>query len=207
MTQTVEAPPVLGLETAGILMTPEEFDAVEEYDECYRYELINGVLVVNPIPLAEETGPNELLGRWLLNYREDHPQGAALDYTLPQQYVRTGTSRRLADRLLWTGLGRLPNIRTDLPTIAVEFVSAGRRNRQRDYVEKRREYLAVGIKEYWIIDRFQRKMTVVCGGPAEPSEQVIAETETYHSPLLPGFELPLAPLLAAADRLAEAMKE
>jgi Uma2 family endonuclease len=153
--------------------------------------------------LPEETGPNELLGRWLLNYREDHPQGSALDYTLPQQYVRTATSRRLADRLIWTGLGRTPNVRTDLPTIAVEFVSAGKRNRQRDYVDKRREYLAVGIKDYWIIDRFQRKLTVVRQAEPEPVEQVVAESDTYRPPLLPGFELPLAPLLAAADRLAD----
>ena len=131
---------VLGLESAGILMTPEEFDAIEEYDEDYHYELVNGVLVVTPVPLAEETGPNELLGYLLLGYQENHPQGRTLDDTLPQQYVRTRTSRRLADRLIWTGLGRLPNRRRDLPTIAVEFVSAGRRSRQRDYVDKRQEY-------------------------------------------------------------------
>src|SRR5438045_2938022 len=97
---------VLGPESAGLLMSPEEFDAIEEYDENYTYELVNGVLVVNPIPLAEETGPNELLGHALLIYKETHPQGAALDTTLPQQYVRTRVSRRLADRLIWAGLGR-----------------------------------------------------------------------------------------------------
>src|SRR5439155_12659600 len=59
----------LGPETAGLLMTPEEFDAIEEYDEDYRYELVNGVLVVTPVPLAEETGPNELLGYLLLGYQ------------------------------------------------------------------------------------------------------------------------------------------
>ena len=206
MSQVLEEPLVLGPQSAGILMTPEEFDAVEDYDECYRYELIHGVLVVNPIPLPEETGPNELLAYLLIKYREEHPQGTALDYTLPQQYVRTATSRRLADRLIWTGLGRLPDVRTDLPTIAVELVSAGRSNRQRDYVDKRRDSLAVGIKEYWIIDRFQRKLTVVRQAEPEPTEQVVAENDTYRPPLLPGFELPLAPLLAAADRLAEAME-
>ena len=202
-TRPTEADVVLGLESAGLLMTPEEFDAIEEYDENYRYELVNGVLVVTPIPLAEETGPNELLGRWLLNYREDHPQGSALDYTLPQQYVRTRTGRRLADRLIWTGLGRLPDRRRDLPTIAVEFVSAGRRNRQRDYVDKRQEYEEAGITEYWIIDRFQRTLTVIRYGSAGPHEQVITETQTYQSLLLPGFEVPLARLLAAADQLAQ----
>jgi Uma2 family endonuclease len=194
---------VLGPDSAGVLMSPEEFDAIEEYDEEYRYELVNGVLVVTPIPLAEETGPNELLGHWLLAYRETHPQGSTLDYTLPQQYVQTRTGRRIADRLIWTGLGRAPNPRRDVATIAVEFVSAGRRNRQRDYVDKRQDYMAAGVVEYWIIDRFQRTLTVIRNRPTGPEEQVIAEHETYSPPLLPGFELVLAGLLEAADRLAQ----
>jgi Uma2 family endonuclease len=195
---------VLGLDAAGALMTPEEFDAIEEYDENYRYELVHGVLVVTPIPLAEETGPNELLGHWLLSYQQSHPQGKVLDHTLPQQYVRTRSGRRIADRLIWTGLGRLPNRRRDTPRIAVEFVSAGRRNRQRDYLDKRQEYAEVGVTEFWIIDRFRRTLTVFRNTPAGPEEQVFSEQETYTTPLLPGFELPLARLLEAADRWAQA---
>ncbi len=203
--KTVEQPLAIGPLSAGMLMTPEEFDAIEEYDENYLYELINGVLVVHPIPLPEETGPNELLGYYLLHYQQQsHLEGSALDFTLPQQYIRTSTGRRLADRVLWTGLGRLPSRKRDLPTIAVEFVSAGRRNRERDYVAKKQEYLDAGVREYWIIDRFRRTMTVASSTPAGLQEQVIEETDTYQSPLLPGFVVPLARLLAAADRLAEA---
>jgi Uma2 family endonuclease len=203
-TVPVEQEVILSLESAGLLMTPEEFDAIEEYDENYCYELVNGVLVVTPIPLAEETGPNELLGYFLLDYQANHPRGSALDYTLPQQYVRTSTSRRLADRLIWTGLGRVPNRRKDLPTIAVEFVWAGRRNRQRDYVDKRREYMKAGIREYWIIDRFERTLTVIHNRRTGRKVQVIAQTQTYQPRLLPGFDVPLARLLAAADQLAQA---
>jgi Uma2 family endonuclease len=198
---TVSAEPelVLGLESAGILLTPEEFDSIEEYDENYRYELIHGVLVVNPIPLPEETGPNDLLGYLLQDYRYRHPQGAALDHTLPQQYVRTGTGRRIADRVIWAGLGRVPNLAIDVPTIAVEFVSTGRRSRRRDYEEKRLEYRTAGVQEYWIIDRFRRTMTVFRHTPTGFNEHVIAEQEIYRTSLLPGFELPLARLLEAAD--------
>ena len=198
---------VLGPESAGLLMAPEEFDAIEEWDERYRYELVQGVLVVAPIPLPEETAPNDLLGHFLLLYKRSHPQGSALDHTLPQQYVRTRTSRRIADRLIWTGLGRPPNLRRDLPTVAVEFVSAGRRDRQRDYVDKRREYMEAGISEYWIIDRFRRALTVIHRQPDGDREQVVLENQTYQTPLLPGFELPLAELLAAADREAQAAAE
>jgi Uma2 family endonuclease len=195
---------VLGPESAGMLLTADEFDAVEEYDENFRYELVHGVLVVTPIPLAEETGPNELLGYFLLDYKLRSPQGSALDNTLPQQYVATATGRRLADRLIWAGLGRVPNPRRDVASIAVEFVSAGARSRRRDYVDKRREYEQAGISEYWIIDRFQRTLTVFRFRESGQEEQVIAEHDSYQSPLLPGFMVPLAQLLAAADQLAQA---
>jgi Uma2 family endonuclease len=195
---------VLGPRSAGILMTPEEFDAVDNYNERYRYELINGVLVVTPIPSGEETGPNELLSHWLLMYKETNRRGSALDATLPQQYVRTRRSRRLADRLIWTGLGRMPDREQDLPTIAVEFVSAGRRYRERDYQTKRREYLKLGIAEYWVVDRFQRTLTDFCR--TKPQRRVIREDESYQTSLLPGFELPLARLLAAADHWARRKK-
>lgn len=181
---------------AGTLMTPEEFDAVERYNENYRYELIHGVLVVVPLPLPQETSPNELLGYLLFRYREHHPQGAAFDCTLPSQYIPTADSRRLADRLIWAGLGRLPDLEKDLPTIVVEFVSKAKRDRDRDYIEKRAEYLAPGIPEYWIFDRFRRTWTV-CRPVAE--DLVVKEGQPYQSPQLPGFELPLARLLAAAD--------
>jgi Uma2 family endonuclease len=199
---TTLAPPriVLRPELAGIHLIPEEFDAIEEADPNYRYELINGRLIVTPPPLAGERGPNEELGRRLLNYRDSHPDGAALDDTLPEHIVITRTNRRRADRVLWTGLGRQPNAQTDLPSIVVEWVSESKRDWQRDYLEKRQEYREIGIAEYWIFDRFRRTLTVSRGSPAASEPLVVHEGEVYRTPLLPGFELPLADLLAVADR-------
>lgn len=187
---------VLGPDSNGMLMTPEEFDAVSAAEPGHRYELIRGVVIVSPPPDEAQRGPNEELGRLLLNYRDGHPRGSALDDTLPENYVRVEDDWRIADRVIWCGLGRRPDARADAPTIAVEFVSAGTRSRRRDYVEKRRQYLARGVKEYWIVDRFRRRMTVVSAG----AERAVSETETYSTPLLPGFELPLARLFAVADR-------
>ena len=193
----------IGLESAGILLTPEEFDAITDYDENYRYELIHGVLVVNAIPNPEETGPNEFLGYLLLKHKNEHARGRTLDDTLPQQFVRTLFGRRIADRLIWAGLSRLPQLRNDPATIAVEFVSAGRRNRHRDYEEKRQEYGDAGIKEYWIFDRFDRTLTVIGYIGGESVETVITESQTYESPLLPGFVVPLQLILQSADQRAE----
>jgi Uma2 family endonuclease len=195
-TKTLRA---LGPDCNGMLMTPEEFDAIEDFAEGYIYELINGVLVTMTPPVPAERGPNGKLEYWLRTYQEQHPQGATLDGTLSEEYVRTATGRRRADRVIWTGLGRVPNPRADVPTIVVELVSAGTRNRRRDYLTKRQEYLALGVAEYWIIDRFRRTLTVC---RANAADGVVQENEVYQTALLPGFELPLDQLLAEADRWA-----
>jgi Uma2 family endonuclease len=146
-------------------------------------------------------------GHYLLrSYKDHYPQGAAFDLTLPEHLIRTPDSRRRADRVIWTGLGRIPNTHRDQPAIAIEFVSASKRDFQRDYIDKRDEYLRAGVLEYWIIDRFRRRMTVVRGGAEQVTEIVITEQETYTTALLPGFALPLAQLLAVADALEDAAR-
>jgi Uma2 family endonuclease len=192
-----------GPRAAGISMTPAEFDHAEFVDG-YRYELINGVLVVSPIPSPQERSPNDVLGHWLLLYKETHPQGGTLNGTLFEQTICTPKNRRRADRVIWAGLDHRPRWTTETPTIIAEFVSSGKRNYQRDYEEKRDEYLAMKVGEYWVIERFQRTMTVFTLVRSEVKARVIQEHEVYTTPLLPGFELPVAKLLAAADEFAGA---
>ena len=195
----------LGPDAAGIRMTSREFDRAE-FVEGWRYELINGVLVVSPIPLEEERDPNEELGHLLRLYRDAHPQGAALTATLTEQTVKTRKNRWRVDRVIWAGLGRRPR-RGETPTVVVEFVSEGKRDRERDYVEKRDEYMEVGVKEYWVIDRFSRTLTVFRRRGRRVQKRVFQESETYTTDLLPGFELPLARVLARADFWAGAESE
>jgi Uma2 family endonuclease len=194
--------PRLGPRAAGTLMTPEEFDATPEGDwvKHYRYELINGVLVVTPPPGIGERDPNEELGHLLRTYRDSHPHGGALDATAPEQTLPFGGHRRRADRVIWAGFGRLPDPDKDTPTIIVELVSKRRRDMLRDYEQKRDQYLAAGVREYWVIDRFRRLMTVYRPGAFGPTYQVVTEAQNYETDLLPGFVLPLARLLSQADQ-------
>jgi Uma2 family endonuclease len=195
---TVETIPLqLGPDANGMLLSPEEFDAAEG-ERGWRYELIRGVLIVTPAPLEEERDPNEELGFLLRLYREQHPAGESLDKTLPEHDIQVGEDRRRADRVIWAGLGRRPK-RGEVPAIAIEFVSSGKRSRTRDYIEKRDEYLRIGIQEYWIIDRFQRTMTVHLKHDSAYETKLLHESETYATPLLPGFQLSLARLFALAD--------
>jgi len=191
---------VVGPESNGMLMAPRDFDRAD-FEEGWRYELINGVLIVSPIPFESERDPNEELGRWLRNYKEYHPQGSCLDKTLWEHTIRTGSNRRRADRCIWVGLGRLPK-RYERPTIVAEFVSSGTRNRIRDYETKRDEYMAIKVKEYWVFDRFDRCMAVFTRQAGKIRLRIYPENHVYTTPLLPGFELPIAKLLALADSWA-----
>jgi Uma2 family endonuclease len=194
-----ESPSIrLNANSNGMELEPDEFDAVTEWDPAYRYELIHGVVIVSPIPAEGEAAPVDELGYLLRKYQEKHPQGAALDWSLPERYIYlSNKTRRRADRVIWAGLGRMPRPKLDPPAIAIEFVSKSRRDRQRDYVTKRREYREAGVKEYWLIARFRRVMSVSL---ADGSERELTENEIYQTPLLPGFELSLQRLLAVADK-------
>jgi Uma2 family endonuclease len=102
--------------------------------------------------------------------------------------------------VIWCGLDHEPDEMRDAPTIVIEIVSADRRDRQRDYETKRAEYSQIGVLEYWIMDRFQRRVTVVCFGDSGETQSLYSETDLLTTPLLPGFELPLSRWFATADR-------
>jgi Uma2 family endonuclease len=194
----------LGPRSAGLLLTAAEFDRAR-FREGWRYELINEVLVVSPIPSRMVRDPNAQLGYWLRNYQEEHPQGSSLDATIYAETIETKQNRRHADRAIWAGLGRDPE-EGETPTVVVEFVSAGKVNQERDYLAKRAEYREIGVREYWVIDRFRRTLTVFRFGGDSDQELVISEKENYETRLLPGFVLPLARLLTFADRWAKKRK-
>lgn len=187
----------IGPEHNGIVMTPEEFDGIDDWDENYRYELIHGVLLVCPFRSAAVRSANDELGRLIRDYMYVHPDGQVVDETLYSHTIRLSTDRRIADRVVWIGLGRAPDPDRDIPAIAIEFVSRTRRDRRRDHIIKRQEFAAIGVEQYWVIDRFRRTMTVYLR-----SGEVIELTEgdVYLTDLLPGFELPLARLFARSDR-------
>jgi Uma2 family endonuclease len=187
-----------GPESNGSLVTPQEFDH-GDFVDGWRYELINGVLIVAPLPRMNEIDPNEYLGYLLTRYEEEHPEGAALDSTAPERTIRTGRNRRRADRVIWAGLGRLPRDK-ETPTIAVEFPSQRKRDRERDYITKRKEYMLAGVKEYWVIDRFELTMTIFTRARGKNRMRVLQMDEIYTTDLLPGFEVPLARLFERANR-------
>ncbi|REJ80640.1 MAG: Uma2 family endonuclease [Planctomycetota bacterium] len=196
-TAELKIPGGIGPRCNGMLMTTDEFDAADDWEPGYRYELVHGVLIVSPPAGIGERKPNDELGYWLMSYRDTHAQGSALDDTAPEHTLKTSTGRRRADRVIWTGLGRTPDYENDVPSIAIEFVSERSRDRKRDYEEKPQEYADAGVREYWVIDRFARSLTVFRG---PQGRTVLREGDVYATDLLPGFELSVSRLLEIADR-------
>jgi Uma2 family endonuclease len=202
---TTEILPV-GIETAGVRMSLEIFRAIDygDVDEFYRYELVRGVLVVTVARSFSDRAANEVLGHRLREFLDNHPQGPCIDATVYSQEVTTRRDTvRVADRVIWLNLGRTPDPEQDIPAIVVDFVCAGRRHWMDDYEVRRREYLNCSVSEYWLIDRFETRMSVYRRG----RRAVIFEPgDRFETPLLPGFDVPLNEMMADARHLSAAQR-
>lgn len=83
-----------------------------------------------------------------------------------------------------------------VPEIVVEVVSPG--SEERDYVEKREEYLGFGVREYWVVDADRGEVLILRRSRGRWVERVVRPPETYRTRLLPGLEFDPAPVFAAA---------
>jgi Uma2 family endonuclease len=80
------------------------------------------------------------------------------------------------------------------PSLAFEVVSEGTEAHERDYVTKRAEYLAYGLREYWIVDPEAKTVTVLIRDGDIWVEQVYRDDQQAASLVLPGFAIRLPEL-------------
>ena len=190
----------LGPADDGRTLTLDEY-LDSDMEEGYRYELARGVLEVSNIPGE----PHAMIVFWLVHLLNDYYN---LNPGLIRRFGGAGESRILIPGL---NSGRHPDVavllrgtRPDVrgqvrPAWAIEVVSAGVRARRRDYETKRAEYLAYGLLEYWIVDRFDRTVTVLTRDGDAWSERVFTGGEAASGRVLPDFAVPLPALWAVAD--------
>jgi Uma2 family endonuclease len=176
----------------GRKMTLEEFREAEE-EPGYRYELARGVLEVTEVPNdPHRQVVSNLQGAFHL-YHRDHPGrirciGGAGEFRLWIPEMISGRNPDVAVVLQGTPKdmrGRRP------PSLVVEVVSPGAKARERDYQDKRQEYLVFGIREFWIVDPRFRQVTVLIRRD-EPegaawSERVFRGDDVIEGAMLPGF--------------------
>jgi Uma2 family endonuclease len=196
------------LATATLRLGPADHGraiSLQEYldadvEEGYRYELARGVLEVSEVP-------NDPHGVIVFNlycafadYRRAHPDqiyrfggGGEFQFVLPEMI--SGRHPDVAVVLQGTpkdARGRRP------ASFAAEVVSPGAEAHERDHVTKREEYLAYGLREYWIIDPIERRVTVLVRDGDAWAETVVADGAAA-SVVLPGFVILVADLWAGAE--------
>lgn len=81
------------------------------------------------------------------------------------------------------------------PKLAIEIVSPGAENIERDYRYKRSEYAARGIFEYWIVDPIEAQVVVLTLVSGLYDEQIFKGQQIVNSKIAPGFDLTAAAIL------------
>lgn len=182
-------------------MTLEEYLDYDHGTDC-RYELEDGVLV----EMGAENPTNNVIASFLFSiflgmgipyYRLiiGHQVGvSAASSRQPDFIVHTEDSlaATLADRIL---LPMQPN-----PMLVVEVVSnsnSDKKSRDRDYVDKRSEYAARGIPEYWIIDPVKAVVLILCLEDDRYVEYVLMGDDQVASPAFPEISLTAVQILSA----------
>jgi Uma2 family endonuclease len=167
-------------------------------DDGKRHELIDGEHYVTPAPTTRHqrlvARLHLLIGGWL----QTHPVGET--FLSPFDVVFSDVDVVEPD-LLYIANDRAAEIVTPehargAPDLVIEIGSPS--TRQRDETIKRRLYERAGVSEYWVVDpelevvRVYRRGESGFGRPVELSAEAGDRLET---PLLPGLEISLAPLL------------
>ena len=185
--------------TTTALLTLEEYLLFDDGTEN-RYELVDGKLVVMP----PESDRNNLIALYLLSeFLKLVP--IKLIRHKDTEIVVTGNRTRvrmldlliLTEELLMAIGGRRATITSDMPSpaLAVEVVSPGKTNRDRDlYRYKRSEYAARGILEYWIVDPELSKVTVLSLVDGLYEETIFEGEQKITSDVIPQFSLTAARL-------------
>jgi Uma2 family endonuclease len=202
---------VLGLkctlrDAEDMVTTTKRFSLAEyltyDNDSDRRYELVNGTLVEMP----SESDLNNAIAMYLI--------GVLIQF-IPILRLRRGTeivvsgaraTVRLPDLLVLSeeleqalvGANR-SLVTSDMPPplLAVEIVSPGRDNEDRDYRYKRSEYGARGIAEYWIVDPERAQLVVLTLVNGLYEEVIYQGGDRLLSDLFPGLELTAQQVLQA----------
>jgi Uma2 family endonuclease len=179
----------------GSAMTLEEF-AEAEVEEGYRYELARGILEVTRVPNDPHGAIVWIILRLL----------AAYDLKHPGMIYRAGGGGEFQLWLPGMISGRHPDVAVALssappdprgsrpPALVFEVVSEGSGALERDYLTKRAEYLAYGLREYWIVDPARKILTVLLRDGDSWVEQVFRDDEHAASLVLPAFTVRVADL-------------
>ncbi len=199
----------IGPDDQGRRMSLRDFTRAEA-TPGFHYELERGVIQVTDVPGMPHGLLRQQLELMLRNYQLIHPDviyfqasGVAAKIELWGR-----ESERHPD---WSIYLRPHPAGIDqpwdhwIPDIVIEIVS--RSSSQRDYVTKVDDYLAAGVREYWIIDPQKKAATILIRHADAWEEKRLGPRGKYKPTLLTGFVLDLSRLLQAPPRPRKSKKK
>ncbi len=173
-----------------------------DFEDGWLYELARGVVVVTEVPGVPHGRIVGRVTRMFVRYEDQQPD--VINYRAGGSECRLRLPGMASDRhpdqaiyLTPPPPGEKPWTRW-IPEIVIEVVSRG--GEDRDYVEKREEYLRAGVKEYWILDPKRKRLLVLRRAGDVWEEVVVKTSETYRTHLLPGLEVHPGELLGLTAR-------
>lgn len=181
----------LGPQDAGMQLSSREFRAAL-FQVPYIYERVKGRLVVMSPAGPEHRMISRPFRRELGGYWSQHSD--IVDDVDVEGWVSTSSrDDRIPDICVYlAGETSGQEVPHRVPDIIFEFVSASRSDQERDYIDKREEYHAIGVKEYVIVDRFKQAILVLTWQPNDFVEHWIHKENIYTTGLLPGLKVDLS---------------
>ena len=155
-----------------------------------RFEIIDGELIVLRRPHLKHAEIITRLLVWLYPFVQAQggkvlPEPGLVWSEEAEDSVIPDIAVVLPDRLhLATGRAL-----SGTPNIAIEVVSEG--SRTIDYNQKHALYARTGAQEYWIVDRFARRVEVWRFTGDHPTSVLYGDADVLITPLLPELTIPV----------------
>ena len=176
---------------AGLRLSADDFFELD--DDGFRYELIDGVMVMSPSPKpSHQRTLVELITEVSIFLRQHHVGEAFPDidvkfdedlvYRPDLVFIRQERLRKPLDRI------------DVVPDLIVEIISTS--SRLLDSGDKKQDYERYGVTEYWLIDPLEEQVTFFRRS-GDKLVEVAPDADRFLSTAIPGFALDTAALRRA----------
>ncbi|MEM8503658.1 MAG: Uma2 family endonuclease [Cyanobacteria bacterium P01_D01_bin.1] len=175
--------------TTSVRWTSQDIELLPQ-NEWTTYEIIDGELFVSRSPHRRHQKVIGKIHTALDVWSEESKLGEPI---ISPGLVLSDADNVIPD-LVWVSKEKLDVIEdeaghlTAVPDIVLEVLSSGSENIRRDREAKLKLYSVQGAQEYWIADRFSKRLEIYRRQDARLTLFATLDgTDTLRSPLLPGF--------------------